>query len=385
MNIYDSDEIIYQINPPIKKISNYKLKTWTDTIEGYIYEAKNLLYCLITNKKLLGMKYSWFVTINFHRPMTVKGLKKFYNDNWIKICKKLKDKGLIAFWIIEVTKKNQIHFHLIVLSNHTKNELDQMIEKCLPERKAVNGWHKKIEAIKKNDYRLIAYICKAKISGKTMNERQVEDLHRDKRLLFKKNLGIKKHGFIGKFWAKPVKDILKEQREKEARIAYGMGDKDIMCLRDHIYEGILGKNYNKLIKTKTLSEKPLAYDSWINITRLLAIKHDCPVQRNWIENLKAEEDFYFQDAEKKYGHLKNHRISEGLQDKDIVIFAHYLYKYYFNNAYNFSKKRYYTLEDIQESVAYNHKSPVFTEWISRVKLEEPEYFEKNPLDCLQGI
>ena len=128
--------------------------------------------------------------------------------------------------------------------------------------------------------------------------------------------------------------------------------------------------------------KPLKYETRNYISRKLASKHDCPDQKNRINNLKAEKNLFFADSEIKYLHLKNNRIEEGMQKKDIIIFAHYLFEYFYKGTYCFETKRYYTLKDIQKTVAYNHQSTVYTDWISRLKLEEPEYFEKDPLDCL---
>jgi hypothetical protein len=383
MSIYEPDDKIYQTNPPISNNSNYKLKTWTDTVNGYIYEAKKLTYCLKQNKVLTRKQYSWFVTINFHQKIELQKIKKFFDDHWIKNCRKLKNKGLIAFWSTEPNKKNKIHIHLIILSNQTKKELSQIFEDCLPSRKSVEGWHKRIDPIS-NDYRLLHYVTKGKIAGKTKKGMEVEDLYKNKRLLFKKRLGFKKHGTIGSFWFKPIKKILEDQRLKESKIAYGMGDKDIMCLRDYICEGVIGRNYDNETKTEIFYTKPLSIENPKNIARNLAYKHDCPDQKKLINNLKAEKNIFFEDSENKYGHLRNHRISEGLQNKDIVIFAHYLYETLYKRNWFSKKNRYYLLRDVQELVAYNHESSAYKDWISRIKLEDPTYFEKDAEDCYFG-
>ena len=377
--IFQSEQLIYQLDPPITNGSNYKLKTWTDTSDGYIYEAKNLTYCLLENKKLIGKRYSWFVTINFHHTMTLKKIKAFYKENWADNCRKLQKKGLIAFWVIEVSKENKIHFHLIVLSNHTEKELDQIFEDCLPNRKFIGGWHKKIQQIDEDDFWLMHYVSKAKLTITTKKGEIIEDIYKNKRLLFKKRLGIKKHGSIGEFWFKPIKKILKNQRLKETKIAYGKNDIDVMCYRDYIYEGVIGGSYDD--KTETF----FANKARDRLTRNLSYNHDDPVQKKRIDNLKAEKNIYFEGSKTKYVHLKNHRIEEGMQKKDIIIFAHYLFEYFYKGTYCFETKRYYTLKDIQETVAYNHQSPVYTDWISKLKLEEAEYFEKDPLDCLHDL
>ena len=220
------------------------------------------------------------------------------------------------------------------------------------------------------------YVSKAKLTITTKKGEIIEDKYKNKRLLFKKRLGIKKHGSIGEFWFKPIKKILKNQRLKETKIAYGKNDIDVMCYRDYIYEGVIGGSYDD--KTETF----FANKARDRLTRNLSYNHDDPVQKKRIDNLKAEKNIYFEGSKTKYVHLKNHRIEEGMQKKDIIIFAHYLFEYFYKGTYCFETKRYYTLKDIQKTVAYNHQSTVYTDWISRLKLEEPEYFEKDPLDCL---
>ena len=385
MNIYEPDDKIYKTNPPITNNSNFPKGTWTDTIDGYIYEAKKLTYCLLENKKLAGKPYTFFVTINFHQALTLKKINAFYNENWIANCEKLKKKGLIACWIIEGSKENKIHFHLVVLSNHTHKELAKIFEDCLPIRKSNGGWHKKIEHIKENDFRLLHYFTKGKLTGKTKKGREVDDLYKNKRILFKKRLGIKKLGSIGEFWFHSREKIWEDNCKKESKIAYGKGDIDAMCYRDYIYEGVIGGSYDDKKKSEVFFAKPLKYETRDYISRKLAYKHDCPDQKNRINNLKAEKNLFFADSEIKYLHLKNNRIEEGMQKKDIIIFAHYLFKYFYKGTHNFGKERYYTLKDIQETVAYSHQLPVYTDWISRLKLEEPEYFEKDPLDCLYDL
>ena len=78
MNIYEPDDKIYKTNPPITNNSNFPKGTWTDTIDGYIYEAKKLTYCLLENKKLAGKPYTFFDADNKDTMSKLELVKRKY-------------------------------------------------------------------------------------------------------------------------------------------------------------------------------------------------------------------------------------------------------------------------------------------------------------------
>src|SRR5262249_12306352 len=143
--------------------------------------------------------------INFEAEKPLTEIK----TRWSKACRKLKKTGVIALWVIEVSRSNRVHFHLIVSSVITKAALDEAIKEAMPSREVVR-WHHRVQRIRQNEmWQLAHYICKAKVAG-YVNGRLVDDYYAAKRVLFKPKLGVRKHGTIGKFWIKPKAAIWKD-------------------------------------------------------------------------------------------------------------------------------------------------------------------------------
>lgn len=233
--MYSSDltEEIFQRTPAFSKPSRYKLKSWTDTIEGYLNEAKQLTFCILKNRRLLGRPYSWFLTIYIRKQMSAKDAAFM----WTKACRNLRRHGIIALWVREPTKRNTIHYHLLVQNDVLKRDLEKIIEASMPSRKDTD-WHKKIMA---NDDRvwLPYYITKAKIKG-TVRGKSVSDKYAPKRLLFKPGLGLRKFGTIGPFWLQSKQEIWRKVQETERRIAEGLSDARVCRLARHAFEFLDG-------------------------------------------------------------------------------------------------------------------------------------------------
>lgn len=260
------DDKIYQKKPLWSKPSVHKLKSWTDTIEGYLYEAKKLTTCLLHNRKLAKQPYTWFVTIYVDFVMPPKQV----TDWWKKAVRNLQRKGVVALWVREPTSTNKVHYHILLRSRHSKNDLTEIIEASLPSRK-LGRWHKNIKQIDKSDYRLLHYISKAKTAGKTKSGKFVTDLNRKKRLLFKSGLGIRKHGAIGAFWVKSKEAIWNDVKAKEKRIAEGLAQENVKRLAEHAYEFVCGA-------------VPLR-----RIERNFGYHWDSPNIQNWIKQVFGEE------------------------------------------------------------------------------------------------
>jgi len=75
------DDKIYQKQPIWSQPSTHKLKSWTETVEGYLNEAKKLTTCLFHNRKLAREPYTWFITIYVDVVMQPKAV----NDWWKKL------------------------------------------------------------------------------------------------------------------------------------------------------------------------------------------------------------------------------------------------------------------------------------------------------------
>jgi hypothetical protein len=225
------DDKIYQKKPLWSQPAVHKLKSWTETVEGYLNEAKKLTNCLFRNRKLAREPYTWFVTIYVDVVMEPKAI----NEWWKKAVRNLQRKGVVALWVREPTSTNKVHYHLLLRSRHSKSQLVNIIEESLPSR-GLGRWHKNIKPVDGSDWRLLHYITKAKTAGETKSGKYVTDLYRSKRLLFKRGLGIRKHGTIGAFWVKSKEGIWRDVQAKEKRIAEGLAQKNVKRLAEYAYE-----------------------------------------------------------------------------------------------------------------------------------------------------
>jgi len=225
----DDDGKIYQQKPPFRKASSFKLKSWTDTVEGYINEAKQLTLCILRNRRAMNRPYTWAVHINVNVVQTPKQT----TDLWTKACLKLRRKGIVALWIREPNKANKVHYHLIVKNNIGKKELEQAIEAAMPSRTHVR-WRKRVEPIR-NEWYYCHYITKAKVGGYIHGQR-IADLYMRKRRLFKANQKLKKYGVIGDFWERPKKRLWQEIRDKEKQIAEGLENPNVKRLAKHVHD-----------------------------------------------------------------------------------------------------------------------------------------------------
>lgn len=261
------DDRIFQQKPLWTQSSTFKLKSWTETVAGYLNEAQKLTTCLIRNRELARNPYTWFLTIYVDVIMQPKAI----NDWWKKAVRNLKRKGVVAIWIREPTRTNKVHYHLLLRSTHSKDDLEQIIEESLPSR-TLGRWHKNLKPVKKRDGRLLRYITKAKTAGKTKSGIYVADLYRRKRLLFKSGLGIRKVGTIGKFWFKSREAIWNDVKAKEKRIAEGLAQENIKRLAQFAYELVDG------------------YVPLQQIERNFGYCWDSPSTQRWIEQIFGHEN-----------------------------------------------------------------------------------------------
>lgn len=225
-------EKIYQENPLDWRRHPHKLKSWTDTVTGYLNSAEKLSRCILENRKLMGRDYTWAVSINIEIEMLPEEIGEF----WTKICRKLRD-WIVALWVREASLSNHCNYHLIVKNEITKDELEEAIENSMPKREIV-PWHKCIEPII-NQIIYPRYITKAAVKG-LVNGKLVRDKYRDKRLLFKPNLGFEKYGFIGPFWEISKTTMWENVQNSEKTIADGLKKPNIKPYAKHIHE-LVGK------------------------------------------------------------------------------------------------------------------------------------------------
>ena len=229
---------IYQRKPIFHKPSLYKPKGWTATVLSYLNEASKHKSLILQNRRLMGEPYTWHVVINFETVQTPAEVKK----SWEKVCRNLRDSGIVAIWFREPTRSGKVHYHLILRTKIVFKELEKVIKASMPPKppgRKRAGWHKSIKPVT-NDWELAHYVTKAKI-GRLVKKVWVDDYHADKRLLFVTGLPFNKTGVIGNFWVKPKTKMWDDVKAVEKRIGEGLEKPNIKRLAAHVYE-FLGRS-----------------------------------------------------------------------------------------------------------------------------------------------
>lgn len=218
---------LYQEKPQQFRRSMFPQKGWTGTVTGYLHEASDLTYCILENAKLMGRAYSAFVTVNIEEELSVSQHRAI----WKTTCRKLREAGVVALWVREVTRKNLLHYHLLVKSKTAFTTITSALEAGISVR-----FHHKPEPVK-SQRNYAYYITKAKIS-EVVEGKLCPDLYAKKRLLFAAGCGLDKHGTIGKFWERPRAVLLKPRIEKNKRISAGMKVDGVRDLVEYIFENL---------------------------------------------------------------------------------------------------------------------------------------------------
>jgi hypothetical protein len=267
--LYDSadDGKIFQTNPVYSKPSQYQPKGWTESVLAYIREATQWAMCVLRNRSLMKRSYTWAVHINLNEEIPPDQISPM----WKKVARKLEDRGIVCLWVREPNRLNKLHYHIIVKNQIHKADLKRVIEEAMPPRSVVK-WRKWIEPII-NEWRLCHYVFKAKIKGRNKKGVLVEDLYRDKRLLFKANLRFRKVGVIGDFWeqGKSKKKLWDEIKAIEKRIGEGLEKPNVKRLAEYVHDLIDG------------------YVPLKDIERSFGFDADGPAVQEWIERLLATE------------------------------------------------------------------------------------------------
>src|SRR5262245_41291339 len=138
---------LYQTKPTFSKASQFKAKGWTDTVEGYQHEANKLTRCILRNRQLARSPYTWQVTINIEIIHTPKQI----GEEWTKIVRTLRRKGIVALWVREPTKSGKVHYHLLLRNAIDKAQLVKIIKQAMFDEKHKGkkrcGWHMKLKPI----------------------------------------------------------------------------------------------------------------------------------------------------------------------------------------------------------------------------------------------
>jgi hypothetical protein len=252
------DGKIFQKQPIFSKPSQFKLKGWTETVVGYQNEAKQLTMCLLLNRKLLNQPYRWaiHININVELPPTI------ITSMWTTACRTMRRRGLVGLWVREPNKANKVHYHMIVLNDMSKRELERIVEEAMPDRQQVK-WRKRVEIID-SEWNYCHYISKCKVS-QSFGGHTTQDKYASKRLLFKPHLKFKKYGSIGSFWVRPKKTLWDEIKETERRIAEGLDEPHVRALTQHVFDLLDGTvALHKIERSFGRSSDAPSVQRWIN-------------------------------------------------------------------------------------------------------------------------
>ena len=227
--------LIYQTNPAQRQSSLYPPKGWTDSVVGYVAEARRWVSCVTRNRRRMGRPYPWVVHLNLNRELPAAEVKAM----WPKVCRRLRDRGVVCLWVREANRLNKVHYHIIVKAPLCRQAVAQAIEESMPPRTEVR-WQKRIEAIR-DEWRLVNYVFKARIGGRRAGK-YVPDLNARKRLLFHSSLGFRKVGVVGDFWEDGAskQSLWQEVQDEERRIAEGLRRPNVEEAARHVHQLIGG-------------------------------------------------------------------------------------------------------------------------------------------------
>lgn len=230
-----ADETLFQTDPPYSRPSRHKPKGWTETVAGYIREAKKLKTQILLNERLAGQPYTWHLTIAFETVLSPSEVKAHRTAAF----EALGRIGVVAVWVMEVSRQNHVHFHLVLRNRTSEAALRRAVENAMPSREVV-PWHAHPKRIKPGgSWQLAHYVTKAKIAG-FVDGRPVADRYRRKRVLFRPKLGLQKTGKIGPFWVRSKKALWQAVRDKEQRIAVGLDRPHVRDLARRVHEMLDG-------------------------------------------------------------------------------------------------------------------------------------------------
>lgn len=249
---------LFQDKPRFSTPSNFRAKGWTETLAGYLYEADKLSRCIRRNRSYMEADYAWKITINVRAVLAAKDA----GELWTKACRVLNRHGVVALWVREPTKRNTIHYHLIVKNNLSQRALEQAVEAAMPSRDTV-PYHKQVKRII-SQWHWARYITKAKTRGWVAG-REVKDKYAKKRLLFRPHLRLRKVGTIGSFWERSKATLWQEIVEIEKKIAEGLENDQVLAVVDHVYQ-LCGEaiSRNRIARSMGYSANSESVRLWID-------------------------------------------------------------------------------------------------------------------------
>lgn len=208
---------LFQVRPKKRLRPLHYTEDGWHTLDGFMYEADKLSRCVQwARRRYFTSDFTFFGSINFTEDMTAAEMKAV----WSKACRYLSNKGVVALYTCEVSRRsNHFNFHLL-LRSQTPN-LTELLKFATKTAKT----NIKVEPYDPGRGRLaVRYMTKAKTPKYKNGEIVSRDRWARKRVLLRQELKMRKYGFIGQFW--PVgmnkEGIWKEIVAHERKISDGL-------------------------------------------------------------------------------------------------------------------------------------------------------------------
>jgi hypothetical protein len=167
---------------------------------------------------LFQTDFTYFVSVNITEDITPDELKSL----WPKVTRYLTDKGVVALWVCEVSKRsNRFNFHLLLRSNTPD------IKAILKAKFKKLGIQTNIKPERYDPGRRrfsVRYMTKAKTPKYRDGELITADRWKAKRVLMNPEDKIRKYGYIGEFFPKGMNKerIWEEIKKHERKISEGL-------------------------------------------------------------------------------------------------------------------------------------------------------------------
>ena len=199
-----------QFNPPQSLGLFHPDDRATESIEGFLRDGVKQRSYLLESLKLTGRRVQWLVGINHEEVLSIYGI----NEDWKTFTNRMRryySEGLAFCWVREVTPSDtrRLHYHLAILDGFRddRDEMESILKKCLSSFPKHHLW---IEPSPRS-FETISYMFK-------LDEKQ-----KDKILLFKPRLGLRRHGCNGRFLPANLKkkDLAGRVHDREKGISDG--------------------------------------------------------------------------------------------------------------------------------------------------------------------
>jgi hypothetical protein len=187
------------------------------TLDGFLYESDKLARCVMwARRRYFQTEFTSFASINITEDVTAAEMKVL----WSKVARYLKNNGVVALYTCEASRNtNRFNFHLL-LRSETANlkELLKFATKGVSTNVQVRRYDPGMGRF------TVRYMVKARTTKYKNNVFLSRDRWARKRVLFRKELKVRKYGWIGDFLPPGKnKDVLwKEIIAHERRISEGL-------------------------------------------------------------------------------------------------------------------------------------------------------------------